>query len=402
MPGEIQKQYIGARYVPKLADPIEWTPQRSYEQFEMVLVTPTTYPPGSYISRKPVPRGILITDTDYWAFMGSKTTAIEYLSNQLKTLTATETNHYKELSQYRQQYEWIEPDTVWIISASPGYQEFATQISTALLNFCNTWNINSTAVATFTGTTRFSDVITPIQNLGDRPYRVIILSGSGETHDPLAFIIPQISKIMENIENIKAIYAIPMELNKFTHDFDIYMHNLMDGASIVNVTSIGMWANLRKDVNVFTAAYLAQWIVTGKDTYQFNISLRPQTNVNAIGLYRTNGTTEIQINIRGAYTLNPGGYTDLSLGDELNPILDVGSVRLGSSFAIINATIQAEQDPTKNRIGYINLPVICYLAQSTSVRLLIHTDQAYYLGSNPASITNITSQNIHFLNTLPY
>lgn len=56
-----QRQYVGARYVPKFADPLEWSNNRTYEALTVV-----THNGGSYTSKKPVPVGINITDENYW------------------------------------------------------------------------------------------------------------------------------------------------------------------------------------------------------------------------------------------------------------------------------------------------------------------------------------------------
>ena len=55
------RQYVGARYVPKFANPIEWDSNRSYEALEIV-----TYLNNSYTSKKPVPVGTDITNGEYW------------------------------------------------------------------------------------------------------------------------------------------------------------------------------------------------------------------------------------------------------------------------------------------------------------------------------------------------
>lgn len=56
------REYIGARYVPVFADPIEWDSQRAYEPLTMV-----TYQGSTYISRQAVPIGVdNIDNTEYW------------------------------------------------------------------------------------------------------------------------------------------------------------------------------------------------------------------------------------------------------------------------------------------------------------------------------------------------
>lgn len=65
-------QYIGARYVPLFADPIEWDNTRTYEPLTIV------YSGGnSYTSRQFVPAGIPIDNESYWALTGNYNAQIE-------------------------------------------------------------------------------------------------------------------------------------------------------------------------------------------------------------------------------------------------------------------------------------------------------------------------------------
>lgn len=68
----MNRQYVGARYVPKFSDPIEWNQQRSYEALEIV-----TYLGTSYTSKKPVPVGIEIGNTEYWVITGNYNAQVE-------------------------------------------------------------------------------------------------------------------------------------------------------------------------------------------------------------------------------------------------------------------------------------------------------------------------------------
>ena len=60
------RQYIGARYVPKFADPIEWDSARGYEALTIV-----TYLGNSYTSKKEVPAGVSISNNEYWVATGN-------------------------------------------------------------------------------------------------------------------------------------------------------------------------------------------------------------------------------------------------------------------------------------------------------------------------------------------
>lgn len=91
MAGEIQRQYVGARYVPKLAEPYDWSSSRTYEAMEMVITGDK-----SYISRIPVPEGVEITDEKYWAPIGNRDAYIEQVQNSIAQ-TQTNLNNFQNL-----------------------------------------------------------------------------------------------------------------------------------------------------------------------------------------------------------------------------------------------------------------------------------------------------------------
>ena len=65
-------QYIGARYVPLFAEPIEWDKTKQYEPLTIV-----THEGNSYTSRQFVPTGIEITNETFWALTGNYNAQIE-------------------------------------------------------------------------------------------------------------------------------------------------------------------------------------------------------------------------------------------------------------------------------------------------------------------------------------
>lgn len=65
-------QYIGARYVPIFADPIEWSSTKQYEPLTIV-----THEGNSYTSRQFVPVGIDILNETYWALTGNYDAQVE-------------------------------------------------------------------------------------------------------------------------------------------------------------------------------------------------------------------------------------------------------------------------------------------------------------------------------------
>lgn len=75
------RQYIGARYVPKFAEPIGWVKENSYEALTVV-----TYLNNSYTSKKPVPANTEITNTDYWVVTGNYNAQVEQYRQETKNL----------------------------------------------------------------------------------------------------------------------------------------------------------------------------------------------------------------------------------------------------------------------------------------------------------------------------
>lgn len=66
------RQYVGARYVPVFADPLEWSSTQGYEPLTVVL-----HEGNSYTSRQSVPVGIDINNTAYWAETGNYNAQID-------------------------------------------------------------------------------------------------------------------------------------------------------------------------------------------------------------------------------------------------------------------------------------------------------------------------------------
>lgn len=76
-------QYVGTRYVPLFAEPLEWDGTKTYEPLTIV------YNNGSsYTSRQYVPAGIEITNTHYWALTGNYNAQIEQYRDEVQRYDA--------------------------------------------------------------------------------------------------------------------------------------------------------------------------------------------------------------------------------------------------------------------------------------------------------------------------
>lgn len=78
------RQYIGARYVPKFSDLNGgvWDNTYTYEALTIVK-----YGNDYYTSRKPVPTGIAITNTEYWVLTGDYNGAISELHGEIDSVS---------------------------------------------------------------------------------------------------------------------------------------------------------------------------------------------------------------------------------------------------------------------------------------------------------------------------
>lgn len=96
MEGLINRQYVGARYVPKIMG--EWNKSLRYEALSVV-----THLGNSFTSKVPVPANIDITNTDYWVNTGNYNAQVEayrqetaHLKNDLNTEIINRKNDTKD------------------------------------------------------------------------------------------------------------------------------------------------------------------------------------------------------------------------------------------------------------------------------------------------------------------
>lgn len=74
------REYIGARYVPVFADPIQWDPTLIYEPLTVV-----TDQGASYVSRRMVPEGIQLDNTDYWVLWADFNAQLQHYIDEVDT-----------------------------------------------------------------------------------------------------------------------------------------------------------------------------------------------------------------------------------------------------------------------------------------------------------------------------
>ena len=98
-------QYIGSRYVPIFADPIEWDNHRSYESLTIV-----THDGESYTSKCNVGPGVDITNTRYWAKTGAYNAQVEQYKNEVKDLSSQVSGFASDNAEFRKKIDQFTKD----------------------------------------------------------------------------------------------------------------------------------------------------------------------------------------------------------------------------------------------------------------------------------------------------
>lgn len=98
-------QYIGSRYVPIFADPIEWDNHRSYESLTIV-----THDGESYTSKCNVGPGVDITNTRYWAKTGAYNAQLEQYKNEVKDLSSQVSGFASDNAEFREKIDQFTKD----------------------------------------------------------------------------------------------------------------------------------------------------------------------------------------------------------------------------------------------------------------------------------------------------
>lgn len=98
-------QYVGSRYVPIFADPIEWDIHRSYESLTIV-----THDGESYTSKCNVGPGIDITNERYWAKTGAYNAQVEQYKNSVKDLSSQVSGFASDNAEFRKKIDQFTKD----------------------------------------------------------------------------------------------------------------------------------------------------------------------------------------------------------------------------------------------------------------------------------------------------
>lgn len=129
LPGGTQ-QYIGARYVPVFAEPIEWDINKPYESLTIV-----TYQGNSYTSKCAVPGGTEITNTRYWAKTGDYNAQVAEYRAAVGDLSTQVTGFAKDNAEFREKIDKYDKDNAAmkneVAAATARVDDLAKRVDTA-------------------------------------------------------------------------------------------------------------------------------------------------------------------------------------------------------------------------------------------------------------------------------
>ena len=102
------KQYIGARYVPEFASPVEWAADTSYEALTIV-----TFNNASYTSKVQVPPtvGNPANNPQYWVLTGNYNAQVEQYRQETENYNAQAEQYRQETKNYNAQVEQYRQET---------------------------------------------------------------------------------------------------------------------------------------------------------------------------------------------------------------------------------------------------------------------------------------------------
>lgn len=98
-------QYVGSRYVPIFADPLEWDINRAYESLTIV-----THNNESYTSKCNVAPGIDITNGRYWAKTGAYNAQVEQYRTEVKDLSSQVSGFASDNAEFREKIDQFTKD----------------------------------------------------------------------------------------------------------------------------------------------------------------------------------------------------------------------------------------------------------------------------------------------------
>lgn len=141
-PAKGVRQYVGARYVPVFANPLEWSDTREYEPLTIV-----THQGNSFTSMQYTPTGIDIDNTDYWAITGNYNAQVEAYRKEVAQYDGRITNNTNNIAILKGDLNTVENKLNDRINANAAAiaQENTDRTTNVMLAFGDSYGVDTIA-----------------------------------------------------------------------------------------------------------------------------------------------------------------------------------------------------------------------------------------------------------------
>lgn len=321
--------YIGNRYVPVFADPVEWDSLRSYEALTIV-----TYLGTSYTSKKNVPVGTPLSDTNYWVVTGNYNAQVQELINDVDNLSERIDN----INNLAGRNFILLGDSFGngLYPTNNGYVES----SYGWLNYCKTYltskgctvynnkDVVTVGNAGFMSESRFIDKLNDIKttynpnNITD----IVVMAGTNDQTYNMADVETAVTAFCNRARElfpnaVVKIGCLGTHINNLRNTRDAYRKGAYaGGAYFINdvfnlmtvkshISSDG--THLSSSGYEFFANYLLESVIYGHTDYCFNET----SNLSVTGDYTVSGTPVIRYDVTKNGTRIYVGENNSSYGE---------------------------------------------------------------------------------------
>ena len=194
--------YIGNRYVPIFADPVEWNKLKTYEALTIV-----TYQGTSYTSKKAVPAGIELSNNDYWVVTGNYNEQVEaYRKDITKYKQDTNEKINKVNTDLTNRINTLHPNKYRVVFVGDDFANLTLGVSAQWMDYAKTllglsesdyYKTAQTGVG-YTTTKNFTDLLNDLSvSSADTITHVVINGGMNDVGETQNNINKGVDKFMQ-------------------------------------------------------------------------------------------------------------------------------------------------------------------------------------------------------------
>ena len=222
------RQYVGARYVPKFASPVEWAADTSYEALTIV-----TFNNASYTSKIQVPPtvGNPANNPKYWALTGNYNAQVEQYRQEVSENNAQVEQYRQEVSKNDDKIAELTEKDNTISNNIAQLTEKANTNSNNIAQLTEKANTNSNNIAQLTETT--NNIQNSLVNIAKQGNFIDVNKNKDLT------ALDDCSTDLNNLinENPNGTYYFPNGTYKVSKTINIYGNVVLDSHAIIKAIS---------------------------------------------------------------------------------------------------------------------------------------------------------------------